>query len=169
MTDPFSTLGVPARFTFAPGDLAQRHRDLSRALHPDRHVHSPPGERRMALERAVSVNDAFRALRDPLGRAQALLTLHGLSVQEGDRAPAALLMEVMELREDLDAARAKPARIAALRETVAARVAAEESVVARVFDREGAPDAGALAQARDAVVKLRYFKRFQEEADAMEE
>jgi hypothetical protein len=48
-------------------------------------------------------------------------------------------------------------------------VAAEESVVARVFDREGAPDAGALAQARDAVVKLRYFKRFQEEADAMEE
>ena len=169
MNDPFATLGVPARFTFAPGDLEQRHRDLSRALHPDRYVNAPAGERRVALERAVSVNDAFRALKDTLTRAQSLLALHGLSIREGERAAPALLMEIMELREELDAVRTKPERVAALRETVSARVAAEERVVAEVFDREGTPDATELARARDAVVKLRYFRRFQEEADALDE
>ena len=48
-------------------------------------------------------------------------------------------------------------------------VAAEERVVAEVFDREGPIDAKELSRARDAVVKLRYYKRFQEEADALDE
>ncbi len=169
MNDPFATLGVPARFTFAPGELEQRHRDLSRTLHPDRYVGAAPAERRMALERAVSVNDAFRALRDPLTRAQALLARHGAAIRDGDRAPPALLMEVMELREELEAARGRPERVAALRGAVSERVAREERVVADVFDREGDPGAEALGRARDAVVILRYFRRFQEEADAMEE
>lgn len=169
MNDPFATLGVPARFSFATGELEQRHRDLSRALHPDRYVNAPSSERRVALERAVSVNDAFRALKDPLTRAQSLLALHGLSIREGERAAPALLMEIMELREELDAVRAKPERVASLRAQVDAHVAAEERVVAEVFDREGPIDAKALSRARDAVVKLRYYKRFQEEADALDE
>src|SRR4051794_15429497 len=105
MNDPFAILGVPRRFSFPAGlasaELEQRHRDLSRALHPDRHVNAPPAERRLALEKAVAVNDAFRTLRDPLSRAQALLALHGVAITEGDRASNALLMEVMELREEL--------------------------------------------------------------------
>ncbi len=169
MNDPFATLGVPARFSFATGELEQRHRDLSRALHPDRYVNAPASERRVALERAVSVNDAFRALKDPLARAQALLALHGLSIREGERAAPALLMEIMELREELDAVRTKPERVASLRAQVDAHVAAEERVVAEVFDREGPIDAKELSRARDAVVKLRYYKRFQEEADALDE
>ncbi len=169
MNDPFATLGVPARFSFATGELEQRHRDLSRALHPDRYVNAPASERRVALERAVSVNDAFRALKDPLARAQSLLALHGLSIREGERAAPALLMEIMELREELDTVRTKPDRVASLRAQVDAHVAAEERVVAEVFDREGPIDAKDLSRARDAVVKLRYYKRFQEEADALDE
>lgn len=169
MNDPFATLGVPARFSFATGELEQRHRDLSRALHPDRYVNAPSSERRVALERAVSVNDAFRALKDPLTRAQSLLALHGLSIREGERAAPALLMEIMELREELDAVRTKPDRVASLRAQVDAHVAAEERVVAEVFDREGPIDTKELSRARDAVVKLRYYKRFQEEVDALDE
>lgn len=168
MNDPFATLGVPRRYSLPLKDLEQRHRDLSRALHPDRYVHAPPGERRLALERAVAVNDAFRALRDPLTRASALLGLSGLPLEEGHRADAALLMEVMALREGLEAARGRPERVAALREAVSARIAAEERVFAQVFDADGARDAAALARARDALVRLRYFRRFVEEAEAME-
>jgi molecular chaperone HscB len=169
MNDPFATLGVPRRFTLSAAELEQRHRDLSRVLHPDRHVAAPPAERRAALERAVAVNDAYRTLRDPLGRAQSLLALHGVAIAEGDRAPPAVLMEVMELRESLDEARGQPARVAPLRATVAARIAAEERAIAEVFDRDATPDDAALRRARDAAVKLRYFRRFEEEADAMEE
>jgi molecular chaperone HscB len=169
MTDPFATLGVPRRFTLPAAELEQRHRDLSRVLHPDRHVSAPPAERRAALERAVAVNDAYRLLRDPLARAQSLLALCGVAIADGDRAPPAVLLEVMELRESLDEARGRPERVAPLRAAVARRIADEERAIAEVFDREGAPDAAGLARARDAAVKLRYYRRFEEEAEAMEE
>lgn len=166
-TDPFSTLGVPARFALPMKDVEQRHRDLSRALHPDRHAKASPAERRVAIERAMAVNEAWRTLRDPLSRALALLSLHHVAITEGSAAPPALLMEVMELREALDASRRDPARVSALRDAVRAKIAAEESVLAAVFDgAEVAPEA--LERARGAAMKLKYFRRFEEEADAME-
>jgi molecular chaperone HscB len=166
MTDPFELLGLARRFSLDRAALEQRHRDLSRTLHPDRYVQAPPGERRMALERAVGVNEAFRALRDPLTRAEALLTLHGLSMGDADRPAPALLMEVMDLREALDEARRSPDKVAALLDRVRARSRAEESALATAFDADDAPDATALGRARDALVRLKYFRRFEDEADA---
>ena len=78
-------------------------------------------------------------------------------------------MDVMELREALDEARGRPERVAPLRAAVARRVADAERALAEAFDRAEAPDAAALARAREAAVGLRYFRRFEEEADAMEE
>lgn len=166
MTDPFELLGLARRFSLDRAALEQRHRDLSRTLHPDRYVQAPAGERRMALERAVAVNEAFRALRDPLTRAEALLTLHGLSVGDADRPAPALLMEVMDLREALDEARRSPDKVAALLDQVRARSRAEEAALAAAFDAGDAPDAAALGRARDALVRLKYFRRFEDEADA---
>lgn len=110
MTDPFELLGVERRFSLDRAALEQRHRDLSRTLHPDRYVQSPPGERRMALERAVAVNEAFRALRDPLTRAEALLSAHGLAVGDAERPSQSLLMEVMELQSRSTTPGARPRR-----------------------------------------------------------
>jgi molecular chaperone HscB len=169
MNDPFATLGVPRRFTLSSAELEQRHRDLSRVLHPDRHVDAPPSARRAALERAVAVNDAYRVLRDPLTRAQSLLALHGVPLGDNDRAPPALLLEVMELREALDEARAHPERVTALRATVARRIAEAQDLLAQTFDGEVPPTPDALQRAREATVGLRYFRRFEEEADALEE
>ena len=166
MTDPFELLGVERRFTLDRAALEQRHRDLSRTLHPDRYVQAPPGERRMALERAVAVNEAYRALRDPLTRAEALLAAHGLSMSDADRPPQSLLMEVMELRESLDDARRSPDKVAALLDQVRARSRSEEATLAAVFDESPSPGADALGRARDALVRLKYFRRFEEEADA---
>lgn len=167
MNNPFETLGVARRFTLPAQELAQRHRDLSRALHPDRFVNGTSAERRMALERASAVNDAFRLLRDPLARATALLDLLGAPIGDNDRAPAALLMEIMELRESLDDARHKPEKIAALREKVEGMVASEEGVVANALDAESPPPE-AVQKARSAVIALKYLRRFLEEADALE-
>jgi molecular chaperone HscB len=166
MTDPFELLGVERRFSLDRAALEQRHRDLSRTLHPDRYVQAPPGERRMALERAVAVNEAYRALRDPLTRAEALLAAHGLSMSDADRPSQALLMEVMELRESLDEARRSPEKVSALLDQVRARSKSEEATLASVFDEAPAPGADALGRARDALVRLKYFRRFEEEADA---
>ncbi len=43
MIDPFSTLGLPVRFALAPKELEARHRELSKALHPDRYAATASG------------------------------------------------------------------------------------------------------------------------------
>src|SRR3954447_26645826 len=98
MADPFKTLGVEARFDLDRPALEQRHRELSKALHPDRYVGAPAAERRMSLSRAIDVNEAFRVLKDPIRRAEALLRRAGAAVGEtSEPKPApALLMEMME-------------------------------------------------------------------------
>ena len=169
MSDAFETLGVSRRFTLNPQELEQRHRDLSRALHPDRHVSAAPAERRVAMERAIAVNDAFRTLRDPLARALALLKLRGVTIEEGERASPALLMEIMELREELESARGKSEKIARLRGDVSAHIEREHRALADALDRDGEVDKTTLARAREAAVKLKYLRRFEEEADAMED
>src|SRR5690242_15718215 len=110
MSDPFDTLGVEPRFDLDPDKLAERHRDLSRTLHPDRYAGAPAAERRMALGKAIEVNDAYRVLKDPVRRAEALLRRAGVPVGETvePKPSQALLMDMMERREELaDARRAK--------------------------------------------------------------
>ncbi|MBL8603660.1 MAG: Fe-S protein assembly co-chaperone HscB [Myxococcales bacterium] len=168
MTDPFETLGLPRRFRFERLALEQRHRDLARALHPDRYVEAPALERQLALSKAVTVNEAYRTLRDPLQRALALLRLAGHPIGDRDRPSAEVLMAVMELREALDEARADPARVASLRSQVASAIAECEALVAEAFDAPEGPDPARLDEARAAVIKLRYYRRFEEEADSLE-
>ena len=94
MADPFDTLGVEPRFDLDSSALEQRHRDLSRALHPDRYTGAPAAERRLSLGRAIDVNEAFRVLKDPIRRAEALLRRAGVPVGEisEPRPPPDLLM-----------------------------------------------------------------------------
>lgn len=166
--DPFLTLGIERRFDVDLARLERQHRELSRALHPDRYVSAPPGERRAALERAVEVNEAFRVVRDPVRRAEALLTLAGVPVGE-DREPKAapaFLMEVMEHREAL--AEAKAARDRAAIEALTTAVKARESEAERALARGlDAPDRGAPpASLVGRLGELRFYRRFLEEADA---
>src|SRR5690554_1416912 len=105
--DPFATLGAPRRFDLDLTALAKTHRELSRALHPDKFAQASASERRAALEKAANVNEAWRILRDPVRRAEALFTLAGARVGEThEPKPGPLfLMEVMEQREALAEAR----------------------------------------------------------------
>jgi molecular chaperone HscB len=73
---------VERRFDLDVAALDARRKELSRALHPDRFASSPAAERRMALGRAIEVNEAFRALRDPIRRAEALARSLELPVGE---------------------------------------------------------------------------------------
>lgn len=106
--DPFERLGIAPAFNVDVTRLESQHRELSRALHPDRHAGKGATERRHALGLAIEVNDAFRLLKDPVRRAE--LLLRRLGVAAGERVePApdqALLFEIMEQREALADAKA---------------------------------------------------------------
>jgi molecular chaperone HscB len=163
-SDPFETLEVEPRFDLDLALLERRHRDLSRVLHPDRYAGRPAGERQQALGRAIAVNEAFRALRDPVRRATALLARHGRHTDEADtpKADPVLLMEVMERREALSEARRAGDReaVARLTKTVLERQRQVEAEIAASFGH-APPD---LARVETLVGELRYHRRFVDEA-----
>lgn len=172
--DPFATLGLPRRYVLEPAALEARYRDLQRVLHPDRHGAGAPSERRLSAARAVEVNEAYRALKDDVKRAEALLALHGVALDPNRREAPELLMEVLELREALSEARAAGdlPRVRKLAEGVAARERDARERLARAFDElsaagQGAEQAG--ASARSWLGQLKYLRRFLDEVASIEE
>jgi len=172
MPDPFETLGLEANFELDSKTLDARHRALSAALHPDRYAGKPAAERRMALDKAIAVNTAWRALKDPVRRAESLMERAGVAVGELEepQAPPALLMEMMEAGEQLSEARhAKDvARVTALSDEMQDRERAVLAQLGRRFSAcdGGAPDAATLLP---LLGELRYIRRFLEEVAAAEE
>ncbi len=137
-SDPFSILGIPRAFDVDMRAAEKAHRELSRALHPDKYASAGASERRDALTKAADVNEAWRIVRDPVKRAEALFQLAGVEVGETKepKPDAELLMEVLEKREAL--ADAKAARdlekVRALETEVRAR---EEKIESALAAREG--------------------------------
>ena len=131
MQDPFDILGVEPRFDLDDAELHHRLIALAAEHHPDRHT--DPIAQADAAEQAARVNDAYRTLADPERRAQALLARlsecgmgdEGSEMSEAklhrpsDEAPLPpeFLMEMMEIREELETAAAQEdtATIARLR------------------------------------------------------
>ena len=172
MNDPFDMLGITPRFDLDLAAVELRHRELSKALHPDRYAGAPAAERRMALSRAIDVNEAFRVVRDPIRRAEALLRRAGAAVGETSepKPPPALLMEMMEAREELaEAARAKDVgRVGKLGEAMSARQAGILGRLGNAFDAAGA-DPQKIAEILPVLGELRYIRRFLDEVSAIEE
>lgn len=169
VSDPFEILGLEPRFDLDPSSLEQKHRELSRALHPDRYAGRPASERQRALGRAIEVNQAFRALKDPIRRAEALLARwgHPVSESEGPRSEAGFLMEVMEQREALGNARRQRdlSKVRALTVAVRAREVHVTAELAAFFALEK-PDFERISV---RLGELRYHQRFLNEAGAIED
>ena len=110
--DYFAFLGLPRKLTISLPELERRFRDLSRQFHPDYFYNASPAERLASLERSSYLNDAYRALRNPVSRVEHLLAIEGLpsatadpssgSRQGGGAIPPGLLEEVFALNEELD-------------------------------------------------------------------
>ncbi len=166
MSSPFELLGVPVLFALDEQELEKRHRDLSRALHPDRYAGRSSSERREALSRAISVNEAFRKLRDPLSRAEALLEQLGREVSETNqpKPEPALLMQVMEQREQLASARRRGDRagIEQIATTADGQLEVATERMADAFSEEPIP----VERVLELLGELRYLRRLKEEAGA---
>lgn len=159
--DPFSTLGIRPKYALDLSAVERVHRDLSRALHPDRYAGASASERRAALTKAADVNEAWRIVRDPIRRAEALLALRGVPVGE-DKEPKpapALLMEMMEAREALAEARGDTARMG--------KIAAEMQVRIDKVTSElgGLLDAGDNLAALAKLGELRFCRRLIQEVE----
>ena len=179
--DHFRVLGLPRRFDLDAKAAEGRFRALSREVHPDRFATADPRARKFSMQRTVQLNEAWKTLKDPVRRAEYLLSLDGWEVgaESGasrpgaggarDRLPVppALLGEVLELREELAEARAEgdDARVQRLAGDVRQRAdQAMAQVTAGFAAAETATDrSAALEPVAHALIGIRYWRRFLDE------
>ncbi len=102
--DYFELFEMPRKLWIEMGSLDKKFLELSWKLHPDKFVNASAAEQELSLKRSSELNDAYRALRDPVARVEYLLRIEGMR-KEGEQkqqAPPELLEEVFELNESLD-------------------------------------------------------------------
>ena len=109
--DYFSFFGLPRKLVIDANDLERRFRELSRKFHPDYFYNASSSERLASLERSSYLNDAYRALKNPVSRVEHLLAIEGLPSAKSEdpatgsgqaKVPPSLLEEVFALNEELD-------------------------------------------------------------------
>ena len=109
--DYFSVFGLPRKLRIDKTGLERNFYRMSRKLHPDLYAQANPEERQWSLDQTSLLNDAYRALKDPIARTEYLLRLEGVELEAGrsedgkpkeSRVPPDLLEEVFELNMQLE-------------------------------------------------------------------
>ena len=96
--------------------LDASYRKLQQEFHPDRYASQGDVERRLAVQAASLINQAYETLRSPLKRAQNLLELKKTDASQDSHIThdGVFLMEQIQLREQLSEVRDNADPFAAL-------------------------------------------------------
>ena len=164
-SDDFELLGLPRRYAQDPTAIDARWRTVLGEVHPDRFVSEGVAAQRLAMQWSVRINEAHRRIKDPIRRAAYLCELHGASIGAEDNTamPAAFLMQQMEWRESLEAAK-DICEIDALAAEVRAARSRSLDELGRTIDERGDH-----AQAARQVRELMFVERFASDVDARAE
>jgi molecular chaperone HscB len=162
----FELFSLPLRYRVDAAALERAYRALQADVHPDRHAAADDARKRIALQASARVNEAYRALKDPVTRAEYLLHIRGVDAtsETDSRLEVAFLTRQLERREMADEAVGNhdaPA-LAAMLADVAADAAQLRIAVERALDGED------LEIARARVRELRFLSKLAEDLDAMQ-
>ncbi len=109
--DYFSVFSLPRKLVLDTKALERAFYRRSREVHPDRFAQAGAEKQQWSLEQTSLLNDAYRALKDPIARTEYLLRLQGVTLaddaaiadrQEKKQVPPELLAEVFELNMQLE-------------------------------------------------------------------
>ncbi len=164
----FEVFDIPVSFEIETNTLAQRYRELQRTVHPDKYASAPERERRLAMQKATQINEAFETLKNPLTRGRYLLQLQGVDTnEENDTAmDTEFLMAQMELREELADIKQKSQPIEAL-EIFLSHLKQEQQRLIDTLSQQFAQQN--YQSARETVRRFQFFVRLDEEALRLEE
>jgi molecular chaperone HscB len=160
--DPFGLLGLVPSYEVDLAALERAFFERSKQLHPDRVAGGTAAERVVALSRSRALNDAYQLIKRPVPRAEYLLARAGVTIGDNERLDPAFLMEILELREELGAARAAEdtALVERLQRAMQARRKDALDALPALF---AASDFAAI---KERLIVLRYVNRYLEECDA---
>lgn len=160
--DFYQLFGLSAQYRLDNALLDRRYHTLQAQVHPDKFAHLSEAERRVSMQWATRINEAYQTLNNPAKRARYLLSLRGADTLEESNTsmPAEFLVAQMEWRE-------------AIQEAVEARNTGELDKLELRLQHEAGTLQEQLAAKIDAehdyaaaaeiVRKLKFFERLAEE------
>lgn len=166
----FELFALPEQYALDAGLLQDRYRQLQRATHPDKFASAGDQERRIAMQHAAQVNEAYEVLKDPVKRGRYLLALRGHEIEQekSTTRDTSFLMQQMELRESLDEISNQPDPLKALdqlRKQVSGQLQALQDELTAVLDTDDNKD---YTVATDTVLKMQFFTRLFNEFNQLE-
>jgi molecular chaperone HscB len=160
----FDLFGLTPAFGLDKEMLEKAYREIQSRVHPDRFAQAGDAERRASLQWTTRVNEAYRALKDPVQRAKHILELHGIDVgfETNTQMPTDFLLQQLELREELEAVAAKKDApgLDAIRTRLRREMGLLETQIGDAIDQRKNYD-GAAGQVR----KLMFLARLDSEID----
>ncbi len=169
-TTHFEIFSLPQSFDVDASLLDSGFRELQRTVHPDRFVNATALERRISMQQATRINEAYQTLKDPLLRGRYLLELDGreFNDEQHTTSDVEFLMEQMELREVLGEVRNADDVFVELGR-IMDRISGDiDSLTATLQQQFHAGDPDSLDKAADLLTKMQFFRRLQEEAMELE-
>lgn len=167
----FQLFQLPEQFDVDLTELGTRYLELQKQFHPDKFANSSERDRLLVVQQAANINDAFHSLKQPLLRAEHLLALRGIRLNQEQRSftDTAFLMEQMELREQLaDIAHSSDsdAAIDAMEQQLKV---AKKRLLNQLSQLLAANDMNDNQQAADVIRKLKFFFKLQDELELLEQ
>ena len=174
-TDYFALFERPRHLVLDTTALEKDFYRLSRQWHPDRFARASAEEKERSLEMTSQLNDAYRALKEPVSRTEYLLEIEGKPVERDKNAdakqvPPDLLEEVFELNMQLEEMRgggddpAVRADLEKAQKNFDGQLADAESGLQGLWQRWDAAldvnDASAKAQTLDEMVALLHRRQY---------
>jgi molecular chaperone HscB len=162
--DHFSLFGLARRQALDELELERVYHDIQVRVHPDKHAHLAESDRRLAMQWATRVNEAYQTLKSPLKRAEYLLRLagHDPQIEHNTAMPMDFLTRQLEWRENVEEARrtADIDRLEGYHRSLRTELIRQYETLARLLD-----DDGDYAEAAQTVRQLMFKEKLLHEID----
>ncbi|WP_064605654.1 co-chaperone HscB [Photobacterium sp. J15] len=164
----FELFGLPFQFKLDGSLLSTQFRELQRRFHPDNFATSSERDRMMAMQKAAQINDAFQTLKNPISRAEYMLSENGFDIRGESKTlqDPEFLMQQMELREaleDIPDASDPESALFDFEQQASALYKSQLAGLEQLLNQES------WEQATDAVRKLKFIDKLREEVERLEE
>ena len=160
----FELFGLPVAYAIDKRTLHAAQQRLQSRFHPDRVAGGSDQQKRLAVQQAAWINEAYQTLSDPVKRARYMLSLQGLDMNDEHETTGdtAFLMEQIELREEMEQCQSceNPMRCC---DHITDKLDQRSKEYAAEFQRRY--DAGDFEGARQIIKKMQFIQRILEQID----
>jgi len=163
----FKLFELPVDFNIDEQQLTACYRQMQQAVHPDRYVNSTDQEKRLSVQHAATINEAYETLRDNMLRARYLLSLNGIDWDdERDTVmDAEFLTQQIEMREALGEVHEQSDPLSAagdILDNVQTLIGQRTDRLSNCFERQD------MQAASDIVRQLQFLYKLRQEAESLE-